>query len=253
MQHRELPHAWDRDVPAFDADAKGMATRDASGEVLNAIAARVPWLVGGSADLAPSTKTRLTFAGVGDFEQDAYGARNFHFGIREHAAAAITSGLSLSKIRAYWSTFLVFSDYARGAIRLSALMEIPVIHIFTHDSIGLGQDGPTHQPIEHLSSLRAIPGLVVLRPADADEVAEAWRFIMASQHEPVALVLTRQAVPTLDRTRCAPASGLGKGAYVLVDPPNGHPRSSSSRPAARWRWPSMPTRSSLPKGSRSAS
>jgi transketolase len=223
MQHRELPEAWDRDIPAFEADAKGMATRDASGEVLNAIAARVPWLVGGSADLAPSTKTRLTFAGAGDFEQGAYGARNFHFGIREHAAAAITSGLSLSKIRAYWSTFLVFSDYARGAIRLSALMEIPVIHIFTHDSIGLGQDGPTHQPVEHLASLRAIPGLVVLRPADANEVAEAWRFIMAAQHDPVALVLTRQAVPTLDRTRCAPASGLGKGAYVLVDPPEGPP------------------------------
>jgi len=223
MQHRELPQAWDRDIPAFEADANGMATRDASGEVLNAIAARVPWLVGGSADLAPSTKTRLTFAGAGDVERDAYGARNVHFGIREHAAAAITSGLSLSKIRPYWSTFLVFSDYARGAIRLSALMEIPVIHIFTHDSIGLGQDGPTHQPVEHLASLRAIPGLVVLRPADANEVAEAWRFIMASQHDPIALVLTRQAVPTLDRTRCAPASGLGKGAYVLVDPPEGPP------------------------------
>jgi transketolase len=200
-----------------------VATRDSSGEVLNAIAPRVPWLIGGSADLAPSTKTRLTFAGAGDFEEGNFGARNFHFGIREHAAAAITSGLALSKVRAYWSSFLVFSDYARGAIRLSALMEIPVIHVFTHDSIGMGQDGPTHQPVEQLVSLRAIPGLVVLRPADANEVAEAWRVIMALQHDPVALVLTRQAVPTLDRSRYAPASGLAQGAYVLADPAEGPP------------------------------
>ena len=195
MQHRELAAGWDADIPAFDADPQGVATRDSSGSVLNAIAARVPWLLGGSADLAPSTKTRLTFSSAGDFEHHNYGARNFHFGIREHAAAAITSGLSLSKIRPYWSSFLVFSDYARGAIRLSALMEIPVIHIFTHDSIGMGQDGPTHQPVEHLASLRAIPGLVVIRPADANEVAEAWRVIMDFQHEPVALILTRQACP----------------------------------------------------------
>jgi transketolase len=223
MQHRELPEAWDRDIPAFDPDPDGLATRDSSGTVLNAIAVRVPWMLGGSADLTPSTKTGLTFLGAGDFEEDSYGARNLHFGIREHAAAAITSGLSLSKVRAYWSTFLVFSDYARGAIRLSALMEIPVIHIFTHDSIGVGQDGPTHQPVEHLASLRAIPGLVVLRPADANEVAEAWRVIMGMRHDPVALVLTRQAVPTLDRARYAPASGLRKGAYVLADPPRGLP------------------------------
>lgn len=223
MQRRELPAGWDADIPTFDADPTGVATRDSSGEVLNAIAPRVPWLIGGSADLAPSTKTRLTFSGAGDFEEDSYGARNFHFGIREHAAAAITSGLALSKVRAYWSSFLVFSDYARGAIRLSALMEVPVIHVFTHDSIGMGQDGPTHQPVEQLVSLRAIPGLVVLRPADANEVAEAWRVIMGLQHDPVALVLTRQAVATLDRSRYAPASGLAQGAYVLAEPAEGPP------------------------------
>ena len=223
MQHRELPQGWDADIPTFGPDPTGLATRDSSGQVLNAIAARVPWLIGGSADLAPSTKTRLTFAGAGDVEKGSFGARNFHFGIREHAAAAITSGLALSKVRAYWSTFLVFSDYARGAIRLSALMEIPVIHVFTHDSIGMGQDGPTHQPVEQLVSLRAIPGLVVLRPADANEVAEAWRVIMALQHAPVALVLTRQAVPTLDRARYAPATGVARGAYVLADPAEGPP------------------------------
>ncbi len=223
MQRRELPAGWDADIPTFDADSTGVATRDSSGEVLNAIAPRVPWLIGGSADLAPSTKTRLTFEDAGDFEEGSYGARNFHFGIREHAAAAITSGLALSNLRAYWSSFLVFSDYARGAIRLSALMEIPVIHVFTHDSIGMGQDGPTHQPVEQLVSLRAIPGLVVLRPADANEVAEAWRVIMRLQHDPVALVLTRQALPTLDRARYASASGVGKGAYVLADPVEGPP------------------------------
>ncbi|MEO8266108.1 MAG: transketolase [Ilumatobacteraceae bacterium] len=223
MQHRELTEGWDASIPCFEPDPRGLATRDSSGTVLNAIAGRVPWLLGGSADLAPSTKTRLTFPGAGDFENHNYGARNFHFGIREHAAAAITSGLSLSKIRAYWSSFLVFSDYARGAIRLSALMEIPVIHIFTHDSIGMGQDGPTHQPVEHLASLRAIPGLVVIRPADANEVAEAWRVIMELQHEPVALILTRQTVPTFDRDRYAAASGLRRGAYVMVDPAEAPP------------------------------
>ncbi len=223
MQNRELPERWDADIPTFSPDPKGVATRDSSGEVLNAVASRVPWLLGGSADLAPSTMTRLTFSGAGDFEKGSYGARNFHFGIREHGAAAIASGLSLSKVRPYWSTFLVFSDYARGAIRLSALMEIPVIHIFTHDSIGMGQDGPTHQPVEQLASLRAIPGLIVIRPADANEVAEAWRVIMELQHNPVALVLTRQAVPTLDRSRYAPASGVSKGGYVLADPAKGPP------------------------------
>lgn len=223
MQRRELPAGWDVDIPTFSADLTGVATRDSSGEVLNAIAPRIPWLIGGSADLAPSTKTRLTFAGAGDFEENNYAARNLHFGIREHAAAAITSGLALSKVRAYWSSFLVFSDYARGAIRLSALMEVPVIHVFTHDSIGMGQDGPTHQPVEQLVSLRAIPGLIVLRPADANEVAEAWRVIMGLQHDPVALVLTRQAVPTLDRSRYASASGVAQGAYVLADPAEGPP------------------------------
>ena len=223
MQNRELPQGWDLDIPTFDADPHGLSTRDSSGTVLNAIAGRMPWLLGGSADLAPSTKTRLTFPGAGDFEHGSYGARNFHFGIREHAAAAIASGLSLAKLRPYWSSFLVFSDYARGAIRLSALMEIPVIHIFTHDSIGMGQDGPTHQPVEHLASLRAIPGLVVIRPADANEVAEAWRVIMGFQHDPVVLVLTRQAVPTFDRSRYAAASGLEQGAYVLADPAEGPP------------------------------
>jgi transketolase len=223
MQHRELPPQWDIDIPTFSTDPKGMATRDSSGEVLNAIAPRVPYLLGGSADLAPSTLTSLTFDGAGDFEADNYNGRNFHFGIREHGAAAIASGLSLSKVRPYWSTFLVFSDYARGAIRLSALMEIPVIHIFTHDSIGMGQDGPTHQPVEQLASLRAIPGLIVMRPADANEVAEAWRVIMELQHNPVALVLTRQAVPTLDRSRYSSAKGVAKGGYVLADPIDGAP------------------------------
>ncbi|MDA8380696.1 MAG: transketolase [Actinomycetota bacterium] len=223
MQRRELPPGWDAEIPIFDPDPTGVATRDSSGKVLNAIAPRIPWLIGGSADLAPSTKTRLTFSGAGDFEEESYGSRNLHFGIREHAAAAITSGLALTKVRAYWSSFLVFSDYARGAIRLSALMELPVIHIFTHDSIGMGQDGPTHQPVEQLVSLRAIPGLIVLRPADANEVAEAWRVIMGQQHDPVALVLTRQSVPTIDRSRYAAASGLAEGAYVLADPAVGPP------------------------------
>ncbi|CAG4909516.1 transketolase [Acidithrix sp. C25] len=223
MQHRELPLHWDVDIPTFNSDPKGMATRESSGEVLNSIAPRVPWLLGGSADLTPSTLTHLTFAGAGDFEAADHNGRNLHFGIREHGAAAISSGLSLSKVRPYWSTFLVFSDYARGAIRLSALMEIPVIHIFTHDSIGMGQDGPTHQPIEQLASLRAIPGLIVLRPADANEVAEAWRVIMELQHNPVALVLTRQAVSTLDRSRYGSAKGVARGAYVLADPITGPP------------------------------
>ncbi len=223
MQHRQLPEGWDKDLPTFPADPKGVAGRDASGQVLNAVAQHLPWLIGGSADLAPSTKTRLTFAAAGDFTADSYGGRNFHFGVREHAMGAILNGLSLSKVRPYGSGFLIFSDYSRPAIRLSALMEIPVIYIFTHDSIGVGEDGPTHQPIEQLASLRAIPGLIILRPADANEVVEAWRVIMQLHHEPVALVLSRQALPTLDRGKYAPASGVAQGAYVLADTPDGRP------------------------------
>jgi transketolase len=223
MQHRDLPHGWDRDLPLFPADAKGVAGRDASAKVLNALARNVPWFMGGSADLAPSTKTRLTFEGAGDFSAGDYGGRNFHFGIREHAMGSILNGMSLSKVRAYGSGFMIFSDYARPAIRLSALMELPTIHIFTHDSIGVGEDGPTHQPIEQLASLRAIPGLITLRPADANEVVEAWRVIMQLQHEPAALILSRQALPTLDRTKYAPASGVARGAYVLADAGRGLP------------------------------
>jgi len=223
MQHRELPAGWDQGLPTFPADPKGIASRDSSAKVLNVIAQNVPWLVGGAADLAPSTKTRLIFEGAGDFNATNYGGRNFHFGIREHAMCAIVNGMSLSKLRPFGSTFLIFSDYARGAIRLSAIMEIPVILIFTHDSIGVGEDGPTHQPIEQLPSLRAVPGLITMRPADANEVAEGWRAIMQLRHEPVALILTRQALPTLDRTKYASAAGVAKGGYVLADAPNGKP------------------------------
>ncbi|MDH5741064.1 MAG: transketolase, partial [Nitrospira sp.] len=223
MQQRQLPEGWDKDLPVFPADPKGVAGRDASSKVLNALAQQVPWLLGGSADLAPSTKTRLTFEGAGDFTAKDRGGRNLHFGVREHAMGSVLNGLSLSKVRPYGSGFLIFSDYSRGAIRLSALMEIPVIHIFTHDSIGVGEDGPTHQPIEQLASLRAIPSLIVLRPADANEVSEAWRVIMQLNHEPVALILTRQALPTIDRAKYAPASGVAKGAYVLADVPGGKP------------------------------
>lgn len=218
MQKRQLPENWDVEIPVFPADAKGIASRDSSGKVLNAIANRIPWMIGGSADLTPSTKTRLTFDGAGDFLPGGDPAgRNLHFGVREHAMAAILNGLSLSKVRPFGSGFLVFSDYARPAIRLSALMELPVIHIFTHDSISLGEDGPTHQPVEHLASLRSVPGLMVIRPCDANEVAEAWRVIMQLRHEPVALVLSRQKLPTLDRTRYAGASGTARGAYVLAE------------------------------------
>lgn len=223
MLRRELPEGWEKGLPTFAADPKGIATRDASGQVLNVLAKNVPWLLGGSADLGPSCKTRLTFEGAGDFSPENPAGRNLHFGIREHAMGAILNGLSLSKIRPFGSGFLIFSDYGRAAIRLSALMEIPVIHIFTHDSIGVGEDGPTHQPVEHLASLRAIPGLVTLRPADANEVVEAYRYIMQLTHEPAVLVLSRQAVPTLDRKKYAPASGLAHGAYVLGDPPGGNP------------------------------
>jgi transketolase len=221
MLRRELPGGWDKGLPTFAANPKGMATRDASGQVLNVLAKNVPWLLGGSADLAPSCKTNLT--GAGDFSAANHAGRNFHFGIREHAMGATLNGLSLSKIRAFGSGFLIFSDYSRAAIRLSALMEIPVIHIFTHDSIGVGEDGPTHQPVEHLASLRAIPGLTIIRPGDANEVVEAYRYIMRLTHEPAVLVLSRQAMPTLDRSKYAPASGVARGAYVLGDAPGGNP------------------------------
>jgi transketolase len=223
MQRRELPEGWDNDMPSFPPDAKGIASRDSSAKVLNALAPRVPWLIGGSADLAPSTKTRLTFEGAGDFSGAKLGGRNFHFGVREHAMGAVLNGLALSKIRPFGSGFLIFSDYGRGSLRLSALMEIPVIYVFTHDSIGVGEDGPTHQPVEHLASLRAIPGLITLRPGDANEVTEAWRVIMQFRHQAVALILSRQALPTLDRSRYAPAAGLAQGAYVLADAPDGKP------------------------------
>ncbi|MDH4029006.1 MAG: transketolase, partial [Nitrospirota bacterium] len=216
MQHHRLPDGWDADLPVFPADPRGMATRVSSGKALNSIALKVPWLMGGSADLAPSTKTTLTFEEAGDFSAEDHAGRNFHFGIREHAMAGILNGMSLAKIRPYGSTFLIFSDYARPAVRLAAMMEIPVIYVFTHDSIGVGEDGPTHQPVEQLASLRAVPGLITIRPADANEVVEAWRVIMQLRHGPAALVLTRQDLPTLDRTRYAPASGLARGAYVLA-------------------------------------
>ena len=215
MQSGDLPDGWDQNIPVFPADEKGVAGRDASQKILNAIAPRVPWLIGGSADLAPSTKTRMTEGG--DFQAVSYGGRNFHFGIREHAMGAILNGMVLSKIRAYGSGFLIFSDYMRAPIRLSSLMEIPVLYIFTHDSIGVGEDGPTHQPIEQVMSLRAIPQLLVIRPADGNEVAEAWRVMMTSKHHPVALILSRQPLPTVDRSKYAAASGLRQGAYVLAD------------------------------------
>ena len=223
MQSRELPEGWDASLPVFPPDAKGLASRDSSGRVLNAIASHYPWLIGGSADLAPSTKTRLTFEGAGDLEPGTSGGRNLHFGIREHAMGAILNGLALSKIRPFGSGFLIFSDYMKPPIRLSALMELPVIYVFTHDSIGVGEDGPTHQPVEQLLALRSIPGLITLRPADANEVVEAWRVIIALQHQPACLVLSRQSLPTLDRTRYAPAAGLARGAYVLADAPGGKP------------------------------
>jgi transketolase len=223
IQHREPPQGWDSEIPTFPPDAKGIASRDSSGKVLNAIAKKHPWLVGGSADLSPSTKTRLTFPDAGEISRDSFGGRNIHFGVREHAMGAILNGLALAKLRAFGSGFLIFSDYGRGSLRLSAIMEIPVIYIFTHDSIGVGEDGPTHQPVEQLASLRAIPGLTDIRPCDANEVAEAWRAIMEIKREPVVLILSRQALPTLDRSKFAPASGLRRGAYVLSDATNGKP------------------------------
>jgi transketolase len=223
MQHRELPDGWDKNLPTFPADAKGIATRESSGNVLNVVAENVPWMVGGSADLAGSDRTRLKFDGAGDFQPGSYGGRNLHFGVREHGMAAALNGMAVSKIRAFGGTFFNFSDYMRPSIRLAALMEIPTIYVFTHDSIGLGEDGPTHQPIEQLASLRAMPGLMLIRPADANEVVEAWKVIMQLEHEPAALVLSRQAVPTFDRSKYGAASGLAKGGYILADAADGKP------------------------------
>ena len=223
MQRRELPAGWDRNLPSFAPDPKGIAGRDASGQVLNVLAQNIPWLLGGSADLGTSTRTELKFAGAGEFEPGSPGGRNLHFGIREHAMAAIVNGLTLSKLRAFGSTFLVFSDYARPAIRLSAIMELASIFVFTHDALGDGEDGPTHQPVEQLISLRAIPGLVVLRPADANEVVEAYRYILQLRHEPAAIVLSRQPLPTFDRSKYASAGGVARGAYVMADASSGSP------------------------------
>jgi transketolase len=223
MQRRELPAGWDRDLPSFPTDPKGIAGRDASGQVLNALAKNVPWFLGGSADLAPSNRTTLKFPDAGDLDTETPGGRNLHFGIREHAMAAVVNGLSLSKLRPFGATFLIFSDYARPAIRLSAIMELPTIFVFTHDGMGDGEDGPTHQPVEHLISLRAIPGLVVLRPADANEVVEAYRYVLQLRHQPAAIALSRQALPTFDRRKYASAAGVAHGAYVMADAPGGLP------------------------------
>jgi transketolase len=223
IQRRDLPTGWDRDLPVFPADPKGIAGRDASGQVLNRLAQNIPWFLGGSADLGPSNKTTLKYEGAGDFQAGNYLGKNLHFGIREHAMAATVNGLSLSKLRAYGATFFIFSDYARPAIRLSALMELPTIFIFTHDAMGDGEDGPTHQPVEHLASLRAIPGLVTIRPGDANEVVEAFRYVMQLRHQPAVFALSRQPLPTLDRRKYAPASGVTRGAYVLGEAPGGNP------------------------------
>ncbi|OAI54809.1 transketolase [Planctomycetaceae bacterium SCGC AG-212-F19] len=223
MQRRELPAGWDRNLPVFPADAKGIAGREASGKVLNVLAQNIPWFLGGSADLGPSNKTALKFEGAGDLEPGSLGGRNLHFGIREHAMAAIVNGMSLTKLRAFGATFFIFSDYARPAIRLSALMELPTLLVFTHDAMGDGEDGPTHQPVEQLISLRAVPGLVVLRPGDANEVVEAYRYVLQLRHQPAVLTLSRQPLPTLDRSKYAPAAGVARGAYVLADAPGGNP------------------------------
>jgi len=223
MQRRDLPNGWDRNLPVFPADPKGVAGREASGKVLNVLAQNIPWFIGGSADLGPSNKTTLKYEGAGNIQADTPGGKNLHFGIREHAMAAIVNGLSLSKLRAFGATFFIFSDYARPAIRLSALMELPTIFVFTHDAMGDGEDGPTHQPVEHLASLRAIPGLITLRPGDANEVVEAYRYIMKLRHQPAVLALSRQPLPTLDRAKYAAASGVARGAYVLADAPGASP------------------------------
>jgi transketolase len=222
MHNHQLPADWDTGIEAFPADAKGMATRDSAGNVLGAIATKVSWLIGGAGDLAPSTKTNMKDAG--DFEAGNYGARNLHFGIREHAMGAIVNGLTISGLKAFGATFLIFSDYMRAAIRLSALMEIPSVWVFTHDSIGLGEDGPTHQAVEQLMGLRTIPNMIVLRPADANESAEAWRVIMQLKDRPACLVLSRQKLPTFDRPKYGPAKDVARGAYVLADPPDGSPQ-----------------------------
>jgi transketolase len=224
MQRRELPAGWDRDLPVFPADPKGLAGREASGKVLNVLAQNIPWLLGGSADLGSSNKTLLTHEGAGDIQAATPGGKNLHFGVREHAMGAIVNGLSLSKLRPFGATFFIFSDYARPAIRLSALMELPTIFVFTHDAMGDGEDGPTHQPIEQLASLRAVPGLTLLRPADANEVVEAYRYVLQLRHRPAALVLSRQPLPTLERTKYASAAGVAHGAYVLADAPGGKPQ-----------------------------
>ena len=210
------PVGWDKAIPVFPTDGKGLASREASGKVLNAIAPHYPWLIGGSADLAPSTKTRLEFEGAGDFSPEEFGGRNLHFGVREHVMGSIANGLAVSHLRAFTGTFLVFSDYMKPPMRLAALMRVPVVFIFTHDSIGLGQDGPTHQPIEQLAGLRAIPGMQVFRPGDANETAQAWRVILANLHGPATLALSRQALPTLDRNVYASADGVARGAYILA-------------------------------------
>ena len=224
MQRRELPAGWDRELPVFPADPKGIAGRDASGKVLERAGAEHSLVARADRRIsARRTRPLLTFEGAGDFQPGTPGGRNLHFGIREHAMAAVVNGLSLSKLRAFGATFFIFSDYARPAIRLSALMELPTIFVFTHDAMGDGEDGPTHQPVEQLASLRAIPGLVMLRPGDANEVVEAYRYVMQLRHEPAALALSRQPLPTLDRSKYAPASGLARGAYVLADAPGGNP------------------------------
>jgi len=223
MQKRELPAGWDRNLPVFPADPKGIAGRDASGKTLNVLAQNIPWFLGGSADLGPSNKTTLTYSGAGNFQAEERGGKNLHFGIREHAMAATVNGMSLSKLRPFGASFFIFSDYARPAIRLAALMELPSLFVFTHDAMGDGEDGPTHQPVEHLISLRAIPGLITLRPGDANEVVEAYRYIVQLRNQPVVLALSRQPLPTLDRSKYAAASGVSRGAYVLGDSPGGSP------------------------------
>jgi transketolase len=224
MQKRELPSGWDRNLPVFPADAKGLAGREASGIVLNVLAQNIPWFLGGSADLGPSNKTLLKYEGAGNFQPENYGGKNLHYGVREHSMAAIVNGMSLSKLRPYGATFFIFCDYARPAIRLSALMELPTLLVFSHDAMGDGEDGPTHQPIEHLASLRAIPGLVVLRPGDANEVVEAYRYVLQLRHKPAIIVVSRQPLPTLDRSKYAPAAGVSKGAYILADAPGANPQ-----------------------------